>query len=78
MDRMYSGGRTAIFRVDRGRAEIIIVLPSEGDTAYPGLLYREPKRLIVSYYSQHAYLGGVIEPYQPDRSDIYLAMIKLN
>ena len=78
MNRMYPGGRTAIFRVDRGRAEIIIVLPSGGDTAYPGLISRDQKRLIVSYYSQHAYLGGVIEPHSPDRSDVYLAMIKLD
>ena len=36
-------------------------MPSDGDAAYPGLLALAEDRLIISYYSQHAYLSGVIE-----------------
>lgn len=39
----------------------VLALPSDGDAAYPGLLSLEENRLIISYYSQHAYLSGVLE-----------------
>ena len=39
----------------------VFALPSDGDAAYPGLLSLEADRLIISYYSQHAYLSGAIE-----------------
>ena len=54
-------GSTGIFRLDRTGVTPIYALPSDGDAAYPGLLSLEENRLIVSYYSQHAYLSGVIE-----------------
>jgi len=54
-------GNTGIFRLDRDGVTPVFALPSDGDAAYPGLLSLEPDRLIVSYYSQHAYLSGVVE-----------------
>jgi hypothetical protein len=54
-------GNTAIFLLDRNGVTPVFALPSSGDAAYPGLISLEEDRLIISYYSQHAYLGGVIE-----------------
>jgi hypothetical protein len=54
-------GNTAIFRLDREGVTPVFALPSDGDSAYPGLISLETDRLIISYYSQHAYLSGAIE-----------------
>ena len=54
-------GNTGIFQLDRDGLTPVFALPSDGDAAYPGLLSLEAGRLIVSYYSQHAYLSGAIE-----------------
>ena len=54
-------GNTGIFQLDRDGLTPVLALPSDGDAAYPGLLSLEAGRLIVSYYSQHAYLSGAIE-----------------
>ena len=54
-------GNTAIFQLDRQGLTPVLALPSDGDAAYPGLVSLEEDRLIISYYSQHAYVSGVIE-----------------
>ena len=54
-------GNTGIFQLDRKGVTPVLALPTDGDAAYPGLLSIEEDRLIISYYSQHAYLSGVIE-----------------
>ena len=54
-------GNTGIFRLERNGLTPVVALPSDGDAAYPGLLSIEADRLIISYYSQHAYLSGVIQ-----------------
>ena len=54
-------GNTAIFRLDRDGVTPVFALPSSGDAAYPGLVSLEEDRLIVSYYSPHAYLSGAVE-----------------
>ena len=54
-------GNTGIFRLDADGVTPVLALPSDGDAAYPGLLSVEPDKLIVSYYSQHAYLSGALE-----------------
>lgn len=53
-------GNTGIFRLDPDGVTPVFALPSDGDAAYPGLVSVEPDQLIVSYYSQHAYLSGVL------------------
>jgi len=68
-------GNTGIFLVDRGGVTPFFALPSDGDAAYPGLLSRQPGRLLISYYSQHAYLSGVLRPASPHSADIYVAEI---
>jgi hypothetical protein len=67
-------GNTGIFRVKGRKVEPLLALPSDGDAAYPGLISMEPSKFLISYYSQHAYLGGVIG-HNNDASDIYLAGI---
>lgn len=52
-------GNTAIWVLQKGEVTPFIALASEGDAAYPGLISTQQKQLLMSYYSQHAYLGGV-------------------
>ncbi len=53
-------GNTGIFRIDKSGVTPLLALPSDGDAAYPGLISPEPGRLIITYYSQHAYLSGTV------------------
>jgi len=68
-------GNTGIFLVEREGVAPFFALPSDGDAAYPGLISREPGKLLISYYSQHAYLSGVLQGASPHSSDIYIAEI---
>jgi len=68
-------GNTGIFIVEKGRVEPFLALPSYGDAAYPGLISPEPGKLLISYYSQHAYLSGAVSSQSPHSADIYLAKI---
>jgi hypothetical protein len=68
-------GNTGIFLVERKEITPFFALPSDGDAAYPGLISREPGKLLISYYSQHAYLSGVLQGASPHSSDIYIAEI---
>ena len=70
-------GNTGIFMVERGKVKPLIALPSCGDAAYPGLILYKSKRLLISYYSQHAYISGVLPPRSPNSSDIYIAEISV-
>ena len=64
-----SHNKTALFRGSpKGDWEEIYVLPSDGDTSYPGLLL-EGNELWVSYYSSTA---------QPGKCAVYLAKLPLN
>ena len=54
-------GNTGIFILAEGKVDPFLALASEGDAAYPGLIRRRKNRLLISYYSQHAYLNGVIQ-----------------
>lgn len=61
--------KTALFRgTAEGDWEEIYVLPSDGDTSYPGLLV-EGKEVWVSYYASTA---------QPGKAAIYLAKVPLS
>ncbi len=55
-----SAGNTGIFRLDKTGITPVLALPSDGDAAYPGMISPAPGRLVVSYYSQHAYLSGTV------------------
>jgi hypothetical protein len=51
-----------IWKLERGKVTPIIQLPGAGDCSYAGMLVGEDGRLLVSYYSMHAYLEGVLAP----------------
>ena len=70
-------GNTGIFAVQKNKVEPVFALSSDGDAAYPGLISREPGRLIISYYSQHAYLSGVVKALAPYPSDVFMAEIAI-
>ena len=66
--RAYDGGaRTELALVDVPQAKLtpLLVLPSGGDTSYPGLVWHDDL-LWVSYYSSHE-----------DHTSIYLARVRL-
>ncbi len=44
--------KTALAHMEVGELQPVLFLPSEGDTSYPGMVYREGK-LYISYYSSH-------------------------
>jgi len=61
------GSKTGIFTTDlKGEIESKILLPSGGDTSYPGMIFYK-KDLWVMYYSSHE-----------EKSVIYLAKIPIN
>ena len=70
-------GNTSIFIVKKGQVEPFLALPTYGDAAYPGLISPEPGQLVISYYSQHAYLSGAVCGRSPLSSDIYVARISV-
>lgn len=61
------GSKTGIFTTDlKGSIESKIILPSGGDTSYPGMIFHK-KDLWVMYYSSHE-----------EKSNIYLAKIPIS
>lgn len=68
-------GNTGIFFVEKERLQPFLALPTDGDAAYPGLFYRGDGKLLISYYSQHAYRSGAIVPSTANSDDVYLAEI---
>ncbi|MBE9546742.1 MAG: hypothetical protein IMF10_04490 [Proteobacteria bacterium] len=65
---------TAIWRIVGDQLEPILVLPSRGDNAYPGMVVEED-RLLISYYSQHDVDNGPTPKPGEYASEIYLAEI---
>ncbi|MCD6231522.1 hypothetical protein J7K28_02670 [Candidatus Aerophobetes bacterium] len=65
---------TALWRLKNDQLEPILVLPSRGDCAYPGLVVEE-NRVLMSYYSQHDIDKGPKPVSGETPSEIYLAEI---
>ena len=63
-----------LWRLVGDRLEPILVLPSRGDNAYPGMVV-ETGRVLVSYYSQHDVDQGPKPKPGEHASEIYLAEI---
>ena len=65
---LYQPVRTVICALDVQQPQLkeLLVLPSDGDTSYPGLVFKDDI-LYCSYYSSHE-----------DKSCIYLATLKMN
>ena len=77
-------GTTGLYLLDRDRAELLVTLPPAADAAYAGLISPEPGKLVLSTYSDVAYISGQVRPmhfpeYQYKRSDcdIYIAEIEV-
>lgn len=80
----------AIWKLERGQVISILRLPAAGDCSYPGIAKDPAGRLFISYYSQHAYMDGVLPlPLYPEEvrmdhrgvllkpADIYFGQIEL-
>jgi hypothetical protein len=78
-----------VWRLDRGRVTPVMRVPASGDCSYPGLIRDPDGRICMSYYSQHAYMTGVLpgasadDPTAPggfrplSRADVYFAELDL-
>ena len=77
-------GTTGLYRLSRDRAELLVLMPPAFDASYPGLVSLEPGKLIMSYYSDVAYVSGEVRPrhfpeyrYKTSECDIYIAEIEV-
>lgn len=65
----FTGSSMGIWRVQRGHLEPVLRLPAGGDCSYPGMIRDPEGRICLSYYSQHAYLMGVLQPPAGSRTE---------
>jgi hypothetical protein len=56
------GPGVGIWKLDRAGLTPILFMPASGDCAYPGFIKDPEGRICFTYYSQHAYTDGVLEP----------------
>ena len=77
-------GTTGLYRLRRDRADLLVTMPPGADAAYPGLVSLEPGKLIMSYYSDVAYISGQVRlrhfpeyRYKESECDIYIAEIEV-
>ena len=77
-------GTTGLYLLRRDNAQLLVTLPPGGDAAYPGLISVEPGKLIMSTYSDVAYISGQVKPmhypeyrYKRSECDIYIAEIEV-
>lgn len=75
-----------VWRIVDGDVEPVLRIPAMGDCSYPGLVKDPEGRVCMTYYSQHAYLMGVVPPFSaaPDSvakqripADVYFAELEL-
>ena len=84
-DQFHRGWSMAMWRVTRGAIEPVLRIPATGDCSYPGLIHDPEGRVCMSYYSQHAYHMGVVEPpasvagnNHSHVADVYFAELELS
>ena len=77
-------GTTGLYLLTRDRVELLVTLPPGGDAAYPGLVSPEPGKLVMSTYSDVAYISGQVRSmhfpkyqYKQTDCDIYIAEIEV-
>ncbi|MFP4029488.1 MAG: hypothetical protein ACLFWL_17015 [Candidatus Brocadiia bacterium] len=80
----FGGASLGLWRVERGGLEPVLRIPATGDCSYPGMIKDPEGRICMSYYSQHAYAMGVVEPPSglsgesgQRASDVYFAELEL-
>ena len=74
----------SVWRLDFGKAVPVLRMPACGDCSYPGMIKDPDGRICMTYYSQHAYYGGVIESTlsrgdqgTPVPDDVYFAELEI-
>ena len=85
VDAPFNGSSLSVWRVTRGNLEPVLRIPAYGDCSYPGLIKDPDGRICISYYSQHAYLLGVVPRREATpgmehpgaADDVYFAEIEL-
>ena len=77
-------GTTGLYELTRGKAKLLLSFPTGADAAYAGLVSPEPGKLVLSTYSDAAYLSGAVKLmhfpeylYKRSECDIYVAEIDL-
>ena len=77
-------GTTGLYRLRPGQADLLVTLPPGADAAYAGLVSLESGKLIMSTYSDVAYISGQVRPmnfpeyeYKRSECDIYIAEIEV-
>jgi len=77
-------GTTGLYLLRRDNAQLLVTFPPGADASYCGLVSVEPGKLIMSYYSDVAYISGQVRPmhypeyrYKRSECDIYLAEIEV-
>lgn len=75
----YPGASLGIWQVEKGEITPVLQIPATGDCSYPGLIKDSEGRICLTYYSQHAYLMGILTfPESTDRpADVYFAELEL-
>lgn len=68
--------RTHMWVMEGGYWVDYLALPSAADCSYAGMLSIEPGVMLVSYYSQHAYVDQPGFEDMESASDIYLAKVR--
>ena len=73
-----------MYLLRRDNAQLLVTFPPGADAAYAGLISVEPGKLIMSYYSDVAYISGQVRPmhypefrYKRSECDIYIAEIEV-
>jgi len=77
-------GTTGLYELSHGKAKLLLRFPPGADAAYAGLVSPKPGKLVLSTYSDMAYISDSIKPahfpeylYKKSESDIYIAEIDL-
>lgn len=80
----FTGPSVGVWRVQPANLEPVLRIPASGDCSYPGLIKDPEGRICMTYYSQHAYHMGVLEPpsglrgdHRQAASDVYFAELDL-
>ena len=77
-------GTTGLYLLRRDNAQLLVTFPPGADASYCGLVSVEPGKLIMSYYSDVAYISEQVRPmhypeyrYKRSECDIYIAEIEV-
>jgi len=84
-DAPYKGASMSLWRVGRGTLTPVLRIPAYGDCGYSGLARDSDGRIGLCYYSQHAYVLGVVPRRMPTptmehpggEADIFFAELEL-